>query len=76
MPVKIRLQRVGKRDKSLFRLVVSDQHDKANGKTIAVLGFADFDVKPKTVKFDKTELNRWISQGAQLTDSVRKLLSL
>lgn len=76
MPVKIRLQRVGKIDKALYRLVAADQHAKANGKTIAVLGSVDLSVKPTAVKYDKKELERFLGHGAQVSASVRKLLSL
>ncbi|MBI3379227.1 30S ribosomal protein S16 [Candidatus Gottesmanbacteria bacterium] len=76
MPVKIRLQRTGKKDQALYRLIVTDQKSKSNGKSIAILGNANLKVKPQAVKYDKKELEKWLSQGAQLSDSVRKLLSL
>lgn len=76
MPVKIRLQRVGKRDQALYRLIVADQHAKANGKFLAVLGSVNLSVKPQAVKYDKKEVDRWISQGAQVSAIVRKILSL
>lgn len=76
MPVKIRLQRKGKRDQVLYRLVVSDQRAKANGKIIASLGFVNTKDKPPTLNFNKEELARWIKNGAQITASVRKLLEI
>lgn len=76
MPVRIRLQRVGKRDNRLFRLVVCDQHGKANGKTLAILGSVNLKAKLESLKYDKAEFDRWKNQGAQPSDSVRKLISL
>lgn len=76
MPLKIRLQRKGKRDQPLYRLVVCDQHTKSNGKTVKILGSADLDCKPPKVDFDKNEFNKWIKNGAQVSPSVRKLLSI
>lgn len=76
MPVKIRLQRIGKRDQAFYRLVVADQKSKADGKTIAILGSVDGEIKPAKVKFDREKLDWWLSHGAQMSKSVRKLLSL
>lgn len=76
MPVKIRLQRVGKKDQPLYRLVVADQHAKGNGKTIATLGSVNLKMKPPAAKFDKKELDRWIGLGAKPSETVRKLFSL
>lgn len=76
MPVKIRLQRVGKKDQPLYRLVVADQHAKGNGKTIATLGSVNLKAKPQSVKIDKKELDRWIKNGAKPSETVRTLLSL
>lgn len=76
MPVKIRLQRKGKIDEALYRLVVSDQRAKANGKIIASLGSVNTKNKPPLVNFNKEELTRWIKNGAQITAAVRKLLEI
>lgn len=76
MPVKIRLQRIGKKDQPFYRLVVANQKSKADGKTIAILGSVDEEIKPAKVKFDREKLDWWISRGAQMSKSVRKLLSL
>lgn len=76
MSVKIRLQRVGKRDQALYRIVVMEKRSKMSGKTLAILGSANLDIKPKSVKLDKKELDLWVTKGAQLNNSVRKLLAL
>ena len=76
MSVKIRLQRVGKRDQALYRIVVMEKRSKMSGKTLALLGTANLDIKPKSVKLDKKALELWISKGAELNNSVRKLLEL
>jgi len=76
MPVKIRLQRKGKTDESLYRLVVADQRTKSNGKIIASLGSVNTKNKPPIVNYDKEKLTRWIKNGAQITTAVRKLLEI
>lgn len=74
MPVKIRLQRKGKIDQDLYRLVVSDEGAKANGKTIAYLGSVNIKNKPPIINFNKEELTKWIKNGAQISSAVRKLI--
>jgi small subunit ribosomal protein S16 len=69
--VKIRLQRVGRSGLPLYRIVVQDARVARNGKVIEVLGHYN------PVK-DVTELNtelleKWLSQGAQMTPRVAKL---
>ncbi len=76
MPVKIRLQRKGKRDQPLYRLVVAQQKSKANGRVMEILGSVNKDVKPPAIKYDKQKFDRWVSGGAQISETVRKLLSL
>lgn len=76
MSVKIRLQRVGKIDQALYRIVVMEKRSKMGGKTLAILGSANLDIKPKSVKLDKKLLDIWVSKGAELNNSVRKLIEL
>lgn len=76
MSVKIRLQRVGKKDQELFRVVALDSHSKRDTRTLANLGTADFSVNPHTVNINREKLDLWVKKGAQINDSVRKLLTL
>ncbi|MBU3957068.1 30S ribosomal protein S16 [Patescibacteria group bacterium] len=72
--VKIRLSRTGKRNAPSYRIVVADSRAKRNGKIIEKLGFYDPKTKPITVKFDRKRLDYWLSQGAQLTEGVKKII--
>ena len=72
--VKIRLSRTGKRNAPSYRIVVADSRAKRDGRVIEKLGFYDPKTKPVTVKFDRKRLNYWLSQGAQLTDGVKKII--
>ena len=76
MPVKIRLQRVGKKDQALYRMVAADQHQKANGRNLEIIGSANLKSKPQKVSYDKIKLDKWLKLGGKLSESVRKLLSL
>ena len=72
--VKIRLSRTGKRNAPSYRIVVADSRAKRNGKIIEKLGFYDPKTKPITVKFDRKRLDYWLSQGAQLTEGIKKII--
>jgi len=76
MAVKIRLQRVGKRDQSFFRIVVIEKNNKRNGKAIDCLGFYDPRIKAAELKLDKEKLAKWLKLGAKPTETARKLLNL
>ena len=75
MPVKIRLQRKGKTDQPMYRIVASDQRFKANGKVLEVIGTVNPNIKPQGIKYDKAKLDLWISKGAQISNTVRKMIS-
>jgi len=72
--VKIRLSRTGKRNAPSYRIVVADSRAKRDGRVIEKLGFYDPKTKPATVKFDQKRLDFWLSQGAQLTEGVKKII--
>lgn len=72
--VKIRLSQVGKRNDRRFRIVVADARKKRDGKTIEVIGFYNPEIKPETIKIKRKRLDYWLSQGAQPTEKVKKLM--
>lgn len=76
MSVKIRLQRRGKKDQDLYRIVVMEKRSKMDGKTLAILGTVNPHTTPQTVKLDMDKFKVWISKGAQVNQSVSKLISL
>jgi len=72
--VKIRLSRTGKRNAPSYRIVVADSRAKRDGRVIEKLGFYDPKTKPVTVKLNQKRLDYWLSQGAQLTEGVKKII--
>lgn len=72
--VKIRLSRTGKRNAPSYRIVVMDSRVKRDGRVIEKLGFYDPKTKPPTVKFDRKRIDYWLSQGAQMTETVKQLV--
>lgn len=72
--VKIKLIQIGKKNSRLFRLVAIDQKKSGGGRAIEVMGLYNPKLKPPHLVFKKERIDHWLSQGAQMTESVRKLL--
>ena len=72
--VKIRLKRFGKKKSPFYRIVVSDSHVQRDGIALAELGFYDPTKNPPEVKIDAEAVKKWLSTGAQPTETVRGLL--
>ena len=70
--LKIRLKRVGRKNKPFYRIVLMENLSKRDGKAIAELGF--YDPITKLIKFDKIALHKYINNGAYPTDTVRHLI--
>ncbi len=75
MALKIKLFRVGKRNDPKYRIVVSEEHNKREGKYIDNLGHYDPIAQPHVLKVDTDRLKEWIAKGAQFTDGTYKLLA-
>ena len=71
--LKIRLQRIGRKNAPSFRLVLTDSRNSTkSGKSIDVLGFHDF--QKDGTKLQTEKILSWISKGAQLSDTAHNLL--
>lgn len=70
--LKIRLSRVGKRKKPLYRVVVSENTKDMYGDHLEILGQYNPHTKDVLVKNDRVE--HWLKMGAQASDSVANLL--
>lgn len=71
--VRIRLRRMGAHKKPFYRVVVADQRNSRDGRFIEEIGFYDPMTDPKTIKIDAEKAQKWLSQGAQATDTVKEL---
>ena len=71
--VKIRLKRMGAKKRPFYRIVVADARNARDGKTIADIGVYDPTKEPIVFKVDADVAKKWISNGAQPTDTVRRL---
>ena len=73
MAVKIRLKRIGKKKVPFYRIIVSDSKFPVQGKFIEEIGTYDPNTDPSTVKVNEELAKKWLSSGAQPTESVAKL---
>ena len=74
MAVKIRLRRMGQKKAAFYRIVVADSRSPRDGKCIDEIGTYDPNTEPSTVKIDEEKAKKWLSNGAQPTDVVKRLL--
>lgn len=74
MAVKIRLRRMGAKKAPFYRIVVADSRYPRNGRFIEEIGYYDPSKTPALVKVDGEKAKKWMSNGAQPTDTVRSLL--
>ncbi|WMJ22284.1 30S ribosomal protein S16 [Paludicola sp. MB14-C6] len=74
MAVKIRLRRMGAKKAPFYRIVVADSRYPRDGRFIEEIGYYDPTKNPSIVKVDADKAKEWIANGAQPTDTVKKLL--
>ena len=75
MPVKIRLQRHGKKGKPFYWIVAADARSKRDGRYLEKLGTYNPNTNPATVEVKIDNAIDWLEKGAQPTDTARTLLS-
>ena len=75
MPVKIRLQRHGKKGKPFYWVVAADSRSKRDGKFLEKLGTYNPNTNPATIDLNLDSAVQWLHNGAQPTDTARAILS-
>jgi small subunit ribosomal protein S16 len=76
MAVKLRLTRVGKTKQPQYRIVAADSRSPRDGRFIEILGHYNPRAEPSALTVDNDKAVRWLREGAQPTDRVRKLLEI
>ena len=74
MAVKIRLRRMGAKKAPFYRVVVADSRFPRDGRFIEEVGHYDPTKEPVVFSVDAEKIQKWISNGAQPTDTVKALL--
>ena len=72
--LKIRLRRMGSRHAPFYRLVVNDSRLTPKGKAVEEVGHYDPRTEPPRVEIDTERVDYWVSQGAQVSSTVQRLL--
>jgi small subunit ribosomal protein S16 len=74
MAVKIRLKRTGKKKAPSYRVVVAEASSPRDGRIIENIGWYNPRVEPSAIHIDDEKALKWLSHGAQPTESVSSLL--
>ena len=74
MAVKIRLRRIGTKKAPFYRIVVADSRFPRDGRFIEEIGVYDPTKNPHIIEVDGEKAKKWISSGAQPTDTVKDIL--
>ena len=76
MAVKIRLRRMGQKKNPIYRISVADSRSPRNGRFIEEIGTYNPNTDPSEFKIDEELAKKWLTNGAQPTDVVAKLLKV
>ena len=74
MAVKLRLKRMGAKQKPFYRIVAADSRSPRDGRFIENVGTYNPITEPAEIKIDEEVAMKWLKDGAIPTDTVRDLL--
>ena len=76
MALKIRLRRMGAKKAPFYRVVVADSRSPRDGRFIEEIGYYNPVAQPEAeVKIDSEKVEKWLKNGAQPTDVVKRLFT-
>ena len=75
MAVKLRLKRMGAKKSPFYRIVAADSRSPRDGRFNEIIGYYNPLTNPVEVSIDEEKALKWLSTGAQPSDTVRTLLS-
>lgn len=73
MAVKLRLKRMGSKQKPFYRIVAADSRFPRDGRFIETVGTYNPVANPAEIKIDKELAIKWLNNGAQPTDTVKAI---
>ena len=78
MEVTIRLQKAGKsaNKRYNYRVVAISRSRSREGKRLELIGYYDPSKQPLFLSLNQEKLNRWLKQGAKMSDTVKSLLKI
>ena len=75
MAVKLRLKRMGAKQRPFYRIVAADARSPRDGRFLEVVGTYNPIVSPAETKIDEEKAMYWLNNGAIPTETVRNILS-
>lgn len=75
MAVKLRLKRMGAKQKPFYRIVAADSRFPRDGRFIETIGTYNPLTEPATITINEEAAIKWLDNGAQPTDTVKSILS-
>ena len=75
MAVKLRLKRMGAKQKPFYRIVAADSRFPRDGRFLEVVGTYNPITNPAETKIDEEKAMYWLKNGAIPTETVRNILS-
>ncbi len=73
--VKLRLQRFGTTKRPFYRIVAAEARKKRDGRYLEIIGQYDPTKEPVLINIDAEKALKWLSEGAQPTDTVKNLFT-
>ncbi len=73
--LKIRLRRMGGKQKPVYRIVVSEERQTPTASALEELGQYDPRAVPPRLVLDRARLEHWRSRGAKMSETVAALVS-
>ena len=74
MATKIRLKRIGRRNRPFYRMVAMDSRNRRDGAAIEELGWYNPIDSNHSYDLNDERILHWLGEGAQLTNAAKKLL--
>jgi len=75
MAVKIRLSRIGRKNRPYWRIIAVDSRKKRDGAFLENLGAYD-PIKHEVYQLHTDRINDWVSKGAICSDAVKKIIRM
>lgn len=72
--LRIRLRRVGAKKQPSYRVVVTEREAPRDGAFLEIIGFYNPRTEPATVEINQERAIHWLSQGAQPSEAVARML--
>ncbi len=72
--VRLRLRRVGAKNQPSYRIVAADKESPRDGRFLEAVGVYNPRTEPETIQLKEDLIYKWLSNGAQPSDSVKKIL--